>query len=303
MSANDIDSHLANVINNDIAKKVFSEKAKVAYVRPIFKKNELGKKSENYRPVSILNCFSKVYKKFLLEKFKLFINSFLSEYMARYRENYSINHVLIRLIENWKKVLDEKFLVSTVLMGLSKAFDFIPHDLLIAKLHAYVFSLKTVTFIYSYLKRRKQKVKVNNVLSDFLTLLSGVPQGSILGPILFNIFLNDLLSTLKLSDLFNFADDNTISTTADNIDHLLLTLKHESELAVKWFTENQMMVKPDKFQAMISQNSKNSKIYEIVKFEIGSAKIETKHTVKQLEIIIDNKLNMCLNYAKKPPCN
>ena len=129
---------------------------------------------------------------------------------------------------------------------------------------------------------------VSNFLSDFLTLLSGVPQGSILGPILFNIFLNDLLSTLKLSNLFNFADDNSISTTADNTDHLLLTLKHESELAVKWFTENQMTINPDKFQAMILQNSKN---YEPVKLEIGSAKIETKNTVKLLGITIDNKLN------------
>ena len=109
--------------------------------------------------------------------------------MAAYRQKYSTNHVLIRLIENWKKALDEKFLVGTVLMDLSKAFDCIPHDLLIAKLHAYGFSLKTVTFIYSYLKRRKQKVKVNFILNDFLTLLSGVPQGSILGRILFNIFL------------------------------------------------------------------------------------------------------------------
>ena len=79
-----------------------------------------------------------------------------------YRENGSTNHVLIRLIENWKKALDEKFLAGTVLMDLSKAFDCIPHDLLIAELHAYGFSQKTVTFLYSYLKRRKQKVKVNN---------------------------------------------------------------------------------------------------------------------------------------------
>ena len=141
-------------------------------------------------------------------------------------------------------------------MDLSKAFDCIPHGLLIAKLHNYGFSQKTATFIYSYLKRRKQKVKVNNFLSDFLTLLSGVPQGSILGSTLFNIFLKDLLSTLKLSDLFNCADDNAISTSPDNIDHLLLTLKRESELAVKWFTDNQMIVNPHKFQANVLQNSK-----------------------------------------------
>ena len=86
----------------------------------------------------------------------------------------------------------------------------------------------------------------------------------------------------------------------------MLTLKHESELAVKWFTENQMIVNPDKFQAMILQNSRNSKNYEPVKLEIESAKFETKNTVKLLGITIDNKLNLkniYLNYAKKPPCN
>ena len=121
---------------------------------------------------------------------------------------------MITLTENWKKALDEKFFVGTVLMDLSKAFDCIPHDLLIAKLHAYGFSEKTVTFIYSNLKRRKQNVKIENFHSDFLTLLSGVPQGSIFGPILFNLFLNDLLATLKMSELYNFADDNTISTAS-----------------------------------------------------------------------------------------
>ena len=98
LSAN-IDSHLMNIINNDLSNNSFSNEAKVATVRPIYKKKSHNK-IENYRPVSILSCFSKVYEKFLLEKFKPIINTFLSKFIVAYRENYSSSHVLIRLIEN-----------------------------------------------------------------------------------------------------------------------------------------------------------------------------------------------------------
>ena len=95
-------------------------------------------------------------------------------------------------------------------MDLSKAFDCISHDLLIAKLHAYGFKKKALTFLYSYLKRRKQSVKINDTESFFQILLSGVNHGSILGPILFNLFINDLFFFIKEAELANFADDNTI---------------------------------------------------------------------------------------------
>ena len=130
--------------------------------------------------------------------------------MAAYREHCSSHHVLIRLIENWKNALDEKFFVGTVLMDLSEAFDCIPHDLLITKLHAYGFSEKTVTFIYSYLNRRKQNVKIENFLK-----------------ILFKLFLNDLLATLKMSGLYNFADNNTSSSASKNMSNLIQALEKE----------------------------------------------------------------------------
>ena len=105
-----------------------------------------------------MNGFSKIYDRFLLNSLSDYVENTLSDFIAAYRKNYSSNNVLLRLIENWKKHLDNKNIVGTVLMDLSKAFDCIPHDLLIAKLHAHGFTKKSLTFRYSYLKRRKQSV-------------------------------------------------------------------------------------------------------------------------------------------------
>ena len=104
---------------------------------------------------------------------------------------------------------------GAVLMDLSKAFDCVPHDLLIAKMHAYGFDSNTLIFFYSYLKNRRQSVKINNTLSSFMVLVSGVPQGSILGPIFFNMFINDLIYFIENADIINYADDNTISANAN----------------------------------------------------------------------------------------
>ena len=135
-----------------------------------------------------------------------------------------------------KKALDKKFFVGAVLIDLSKAFDYIPYNLLIAKLHARGFSEKTVTFIYSYLKRRKQNVKTENFNSDFLTLSSGVPQGSVLDPIPFNLFLDDLLTTLKMSELYNnqtIKTTNCVNLLGININSKLNFDSHISDLCKK----------------------------------------------------------------------
>ena len=224
MSAYIIDKYPTNIINNDLLRNWFSDSAIIASVRPIFKK---GKRKEigNNRPVSILNCFSKIYERFLHNQIASFSNEFLSDFISAYRKGYSTNHVLIRLIENWKTTLAKNLFTEAVLMDLSKAFDCIPHDLLIAKLHAYVLSFDTVTFLNSHFKDRKQNVRINNIFSTFQNILSGVPQGSILSPIFFNIFLNDLFLCIKKSDLHNFTDDNTITATCNTLTGLLKSLE------------------------------------------------------------------------------
>ena len=131
MSASIIDSYLTNIINSNLKRNTFSDSAKVASIHPIFKRK--GEKTEikNYRPSRVLNCFLKVYKRFIHENPMSSVTNFLSDFISAYRKGYSTNHVLLRLIGNWNAVLDSNLFTEAVLMVLSKAFYCVPHDLLI----------------------------------------------------------------------------------------------------------------------------------------------------------------------------
>ena len=130
--------------------------------------------------MSILNTFSRIYERYIHDSLIAYIKKCLSEFVAASRKSYSSSHVLIRLVENRKKELDNKKYVGAILMDLSKAFDCISHELLIAKMDAYGFSENALTFFFSYLKRQKQSFQINNTYSIFQLLLSGVLQGSVL---------------------------------------------------------------------------------------------------------------------------
>ena len=121
---------------------------------------------------------------------------------------------------------------------------------MIAQLNAYGFDKKTLTLLFSYLKNRKQSVRIKANCSSFLQLSSGVPQGSILGTLLLNIFLKDIFLLIKKASLHNYAADNTLSAFATDIDDLIEILTDESQKTIDWMILNQMIVNPKKFQAM-----------------------------------------------------
>ena len=127
-------------------------------------------------------------------------------------------------------------------MDLSKAFDCVPHDLLLAKLAAYGIDDNLILYIYSYLLNRKQCVCINNILSELNKVISGVPQGSIVGPILFSCFFNDFYYFIKIANVHNFADDNTLTTSAQNVGPLISILESERKIAIDWFETNKMIV-------------------------------------------------------------
>ena len=141
---------LSIAINNSFKYNIFFNNAKVACVKPLNKKTEDKHCISNFRPVSILNTFSKIYEKFAKNLLVSNIEEFLSPFLAAYRKSYNTQNVLIRMVQEWKENLDNNFIEGAVLTDLSKAFDCIPHDLLIAKLSAYGLHTDSLCYIYSY---------------------------------------------------------------------------------------------------------------------------------------------------------
>ena len=280
---------LTECINICLSTGCFPDDLKLAEVIPVYKKDDNLDKS-NYRPISILPSISKIYERVLFNRINGYFETIFSNALCGFRCNHSTQHALLRLLQNWHKTLDTSKMVGTVLMDLSKAFDSLPHDLLLAKLSAYGFTSKSILLIGSYLSNRKQRTKVGSEISLWLDVIIGVPQGSVLGPLLFNIFINDLMYIPQFSKICNFADDNTIYCSGSNIVHLNKTLLSEVELFIKWFENNQLVANPDKFQLMYLGYNLNN-VDTLPEIKLSNVVIKPKNSVKLLGVILDNKLN------------
>ena len=200
-SASAISGPLAELMNESIKQCKYPSRWKMGQVTPLFKKNdELSK--ENYRPVTVLPALNNVFEKLLASQLDQFYSEILSDYISAYRRHYSCETSLMRLTEDWKRSLDNKQIVAVISMDVSKAFDTIPHGLLLAKLKAYGVNSKSCMLLKDYLHGWMQRVKVGETRSDWQEVRRGVPQGSVLDPMFFNIFINDLFLQIKTVGYF-----------------------------------------------------------------------------------------------------
>ena len=292
---------LANIWNEEILlNKNFPENLKLVDVTPIFKKKDKTF-VENYRPVSVLPTVSKIFERIMQKQITDYIGKFISPFLCGYRKGFNTQYALLSLIERWRLRLDKQGFAGALLMDLSKTFDTINHELLITKLHAYEFSTEALEVLLSYLQERWQGAKINTTFNSWTPLLQGFPQGSVLGLMLFNIYINDMFFALNEIDIFNFEDDTTPYVCDSNLKSVLEKLEHNSELAVAWFEMNYMKLNTDKCYPMISGN-KNEYMWAKMDEDI----VWESNDVTLLGVTIDKNLrfdkhvsNICLKANRK----
>ena len=172
------------------------------------------------------------------------------------------------LIEKWKNLLDNKGYGGAILIDLSKAFDNINHDLLIVKWYVYGFSKESLKLINSYLTNRWKRTKLDNGFSKWTEILLGVPQASVLGPLLFNIDVKDLFFLTEKTNVCNYADDKTFYACDSDLHYLISRVELDSVLGIKWFECSYMKLNQDKCRFLISGHKYESAWTNIVSWKI-----------------------------------
>ena len=277
------------ILNNSLSKNMFPDGLKHAEIVPIHKKNDHLCK-QNYRPVSILPSLSKIFERHLCEQLQTYFNDIFNPLVAAYRKKYSCHNVLLDFIDKWRVSLDRNEFVGSLFMDLSKCFDAMPHSLLICKLHAYGLSSDSCRTIASYLSDRKQRTRLGIHKSTWSNILKGFPQGSLLGPFLFNVFINDLFMFISMCILCNYADDNTLMASDKDPDIVMRNLRFDAENAINWFNNNMMKANPNKFQVIFVCPLRKADPFPKT-VTISDIVIQRASSAKLLGVIFDDKLN------------
>ena len=286
-----ISSPIAHLINLSLYKGIVPDCLKEAKVVPLYKKNS---KSEvgNYRPVSILNVLSKILEKEVHEQFQTYLNkaNLIYPQQSGFRPNYSTDTCLIHLIDKIKAENDKGNYTGMCLIDLQKAFDTVNHDILLHKLKAMGANETTLTWFGSYLKNRTQLVEVSGTRSEFCKILCGVPQGSILGPLLFLCYCNDMETALNCT-LLLYADDSALIVSSKHVPFIEDTLSKELSCLSEWLIDNRLSLHLGKTETILFGSKRRLRSFNKLSVKCNNVDIKSTSNVTYLGEIIDQDVS------------
>jgi len=281
---------LTIVFNCSLRTSVFPDGLKIAKVRPVYKAGDKLMMS-NYRPISVLSVFSKILERLMFNRISAFLNchNVLADNQYGFRDNRTTSLALLDLVDKIANKLEEKYLSVGIFMDLSKAFDTVNHDILLKKLNLYGVRGNANNWIRNYLENRLQFVQIQNSLSCMMPITCGVPQGSVLGPLLFLIYINDIIHVSKVAEIILFADDTSLFFSDTDVNGLCDTINQELDKVATWFKLNKLSlnIKKTNFILFKTRNSKN--LYDL-KLSIDGIDIDRVIKTKFLGVIVNETL-------------
>ena len=248
--------------------------------------------ASNYRPISLLSIFSKITEKLMYKRLYNFleIHKVLYHLQFGFRASHSVNHALISMTESIKNSLDNKKFGCGIFLDLQKAFDTVNHQILLDKLEHHGIRGTALAWFRSYLSNRSQYVSVNGCSSNHLNITCGVPQGSVLGPLLFLIYINDLPNSSSKLSFYLFADDTNIYFESQSLISLQKVVNTELKHVKKWLDANKLALNVDKTNFVIFHSPQNS-LNDTVIIKIGNQYVKQAKYVKFLGILLDENLS------------
>lgn len=282
---------ITSLCNLSISSGIFPTVWKKARVSPSHKGESINERS-NFRPLSILSILSKILERHVFDSSYGFLQQYrlLNENQHGFRKSHSCETLLLSLYESLITNINKGEINGLILLDFSKAFDLVDHDLLLKKLEIYHFGQNTINWFHSYLSERSQRVQFKTSLSDTLQINSGVPQGSILGPLLFIIFINDLSLLQNNSMSFNFADDSTLMVSSSSTDCINTDLNHDIGLVSEWVNGNLMTLNFKKTKSMKIYSKRKFNDPDLLITKANNQAIEEVNSFKLLGVHIDSQL-------------
>ena len=282
---------LTHLINQSFNSGIFPSCLKLAKIILIIKSKE-NTDFTNFRPIPLLPGFSKTLEKILQKRLNSFLGKYnvITECQYGFRERHSTELAIIRLVHKIGQAAEQKKYTAGVFLDLSKAFDSIDHTILLYRLEKYGIRGKALDWIKSCLTDRYQYVEWNSKKSNKLKISLGVPQGSILGPLLFILYINDLPNVSILIDFVLFADDSNIFLSDHNIENLITKTNYEIAKVLRWFEQNKLTINKLKTHFIIFGPRQYLNYKEPYKIIVDNHLIEECKSTEFLGIVLDQKL-------------